>query len=184
MIAMMKGLLNAYEEKRGKSEATAALITGRVDQCMKAAAKLEERAAKKRGAAKRQEEKLRKMPAVDWKDEVIIPLAEEMARRLGKRPLVFGPRGIGAKVTICLTDDLEAKWTEQDRLELTIEPDFEDGRMVFNYETGAVSDRYEPGTVGCVNGLNNITARLPDSVEEILGLLRHHPALNPENKEE
>ena len=54
--------------------------------------------------------------------------------------------------------------------------------MIFNYETGEVSDRYEPGTVGYVNGLNNITARLPDSVEEILGLLRHYPALNPKKE--
>lgn len=55
--------------------------------------------------------------------------------------------------------------------------------MIFNYETGEVSDRYEPGTVGYVNGLNNITARLPDSVEEILGLLRHYPALTTKTKE-
>lgn len=183
MIAMVKELLNAYEEKRGKSEAAAALIADRADQCMKAAAKLEKRAGRKREEAKRQEEKLRKMPVVDWKEEVIIPLAEEMAKRIGKHPVVFGPCGIGAKVTICLTDDPAAKWTEQDRLELTIEPDFEDGRMIFNYETGEVSDRYEPGTVGYVNGLNNITARLPDSVEEILGLLRHYPALTTKTKE-
>ena len=85
---MVKELLNSYEEKRGKSEAAAALIADRADQFMKAAAKLEKRAAKKREEAKRQEEKLRKMPVVDWKEGVIIPLAEEMAKRIGKHPVV------------------------------------------------------------------------------------------------
>lgn len=180
---MMKELLDAYEEKRGKSEVAAALISDKARRYNKDAAALEERAAKKRELAKKQEDRLRKLPAVDWKDEVIAPLADELAKRTGRHPLVLGPCGIGAKVTICLTDDPEAKWTEQDRLELTIEPDFVDGRMVFNYETGELSDRYEPGTVGYVNGLNNITARLPDSVDEIIGLLKPYPALNLKKKE-
>lgn len=180
---MMKELLDAYEEKRGKSEAAAALISDKVSRYYKAAADLAERAEKKRNLAKKQEDRLRMLPTVDWKDEVIVPLAGELAKRTGRHPLVLGPCGIGAKVTISLVNDPGARWTEQDRLELTVEPDFEDGRMVFNYETGEVSDRYEPGTVGYVNGLNNITARLPDSVDEIIGLLRPHPALNLKNEE-
>lgn len=177
-------LLKEYEQKRFVSAATVASICDKVDRYQKSAVRLEEQAKKKRAAAKWQEEKLRKMPVVNWKNEVIIPLAKEMAKRLGKYPVVFGPCGIGAKVTICLIDDPETNCLKQDRLELTVEPAFEDEHIFFNYETGKVSDRYEPGTVGYVNGLNNITASLPDSVEEILGLLRHYPAFNLEKEED
>ena len=115
--------------------------------------------------------------------DVLWPLADELARRTGKHPQLSGPAGLGSKLTIALVDNPDKRSYEQESLEITVEPAFEDDHMVFNYETGEVSDRYEPGTVGYVNGLNNITARLPDSVEEILGLLRHHPALNLKNKE-
>lgn len=180
---MIQKLSADYEKKRGDYEAAVAAICAKARRNIEAAEALEKRAKKKREAAKKLEEKKNRIPVVDWKDEVIVPLAEELAKRVGRHPLVFGPCGIGAKVTISLVADPEARWTEQDRLELTVEPDFEDGCMIFNYETGEASDRYEPGTVGYVNGLNNITAPLPDSVEEILGLLRHHPALNLKKKE-
>jgi len=111
----------------------------------------------------------------NWKEEIIVPLAEELAKRNGKKAKVLGPFGIGAKVEIILLDDLDVKWTEQDALVLVIEPDFENGEMVFNYETGETCDRYKPGTIGEINGLNNITARLPNSAEEIQKLLRFVP---------
>lgn len=93
--------------------------------------------------------------------------------------------GIGSKVTIALLDDPRRRWIEQDSLDLTVEPDFSSGEhMILHYETGERSDRYEPDTVGFIDGLNNITAPLPDSVEEILALFRKRQAVNLFEKEE
>lgn len=176
---MIKELLAQYEEKRSTNESSVALIAEKIRRYEAAAEELEKRAAKKRLAAEQQETKLRKLPTVDWKDEVVVPLAEEMGKRLGKHPLISGPFGLGAKVTIFLVDDLKVRHLEQDRLEITVEPDFEDKKLVLNYETGEVADDYPPNSIGAMNGLNNVTARLPDSIEEIINLLKYRPAIKP-----
>ncbi len=169
---MVKELSARYEEKCAANEAAKSELQAQIIRHIGTAEALEKKAAKERQIAENLRAKLQKMPAVDWKQEVIEPLAEELAKRTGKKSIVVSPRGIGAKVTIILIDDPIGAWITQDRLELTVEPDFEDGRMVFDYETEAASNRYEKGTLGEPNGLNNVTERLPDSVDEIMGLLK------------
>lgn len=176
-IESIGALLRAHEEKNKQAEAKRAELKQELDQILDEADGLEKEAAKRRREAKGVYEEMGALDYGNWVSDVLWPLADELARRTGKHPQLSGPAGLGSKLTIALVDDPDKRSYEQDSLKITVEPVFEDDHMVFNYETGAVSDRYEPGTVGYVNGLNNITARLPDSVEEILGLLRHHPAL-------
>lgn len=182
-IESIGALLRAHEEKKKQVEAKRAELKRELDQILDEANGLEKKATKKRREAKGVYEEMSALDYGTWVSDVIWPLADELARRTGKHPQLSGPAGLGSRLTIALVGDPDKRPYEQESLEITVEPAFEDDHMVFNYETGEVSDRYEPGTVGYVNGLNNITARLPDSVEEILGLLRHHPALNLKNKE-
>ncbi len=182
-IESIGALLHAHEEKKKQAEAKRAELKQELDQILDEADSLEKEAAKKRREAKGVYEELGALDYGNWMSDVLWPLADELARRTGKHPKLLGPAGLGSKVTIALVDDPDKRSYEQESLEITVEPVFDDESIFFNYETGDVSDRYEPGTVGYVNGLNNITARLPDSVEEILGLLRHHPALNLKKKE-
>ena len=89
------------------------------------------------------------------------------------------------KFAIVLVDDEDGILAEKEWDGITIEPAFDnDGTLYFKYGTGEVCDRYAKGTLGQMSGLNNITARLPDSVEEILGLLQHHEAAVQKMKEE
>ena len=177
---MLKELLEQYEEKMSTNKFAATLIIEKIHQYKTAAEKLEKRAEKKMLAAEQQKDKLRKIPVIDWKDEVVVPLAEEMGKRLGKHPVVLGPFGLGAEVTISLVDNPNIRRLEQDCLEITLEPDFEDGRLVLCYETGETyDDEYPPNSLGAMNGLNNVTARLPDSINEIMGLLKERPAIKP-----
>ncbi len=172
---MFKELVSKYGEKVEENKAYSDTVSAKAHKYIAEAEALEKQAAAKRRKAEKLEADLRKMPVVNWKDEVVVPLAAELAKRLSKKQMVLGPCGIGAKVRICLVDNPDILLTQQDCLEIVIVPDFENGRMVFNYETGETDDRYERGTIGYMNGLNNITARLPDSIEEIAGLLRHYP---------
>lgn len=176
-IESIGALLRAHEEKKKQAEAKRAELKQELDQILDEADGLEKEAAKKRREAEGVYEEMGALDYGNWVSDVLWPLADELARRTGKYPQLSGPVGLGAKLTIALVDDPDKRSYEQESLEITVEPAFEDESIFFNYETGCVSDRYEPGTVGYVNGLNNITARLPDSVEEILGLLRYHPAL-------
>lgn len=170
-------LIVANMEKRKAAEAKRAELK-KIDLNIMAAEGLEKRAAKKRKTAKGLYDKLGKLDYGNWVSDVLWPLADELARRTGKKASILGPSGIGAKITVILADEeRDPEWYMKERLELTMEADFDDNGLLLRYETGDVSDRYAPGTVGHVNGLNNITAPLPDSVEEILGLFRAYPAI-------
>jgi hypothetical protein len=182
-IESIGALLRAHEEKKRRAEAKRAELKQELDRILDEADSLEKEAAKKRREAKGVYEEMGALDYGNWMSDVLWPLADELARRTGKHPQLSGPAGLGSKLTIALVDDRDKRSYEQESLEITVEPVFEDDCMVFNYETGAVSDRYKPGTLGHLNGLNNITAPLPDSVEEILVLLRHRPALNFKKKE-
>ena len=181
-IESIGALLRAHEEKKKQAEARRAKLKRELDQILDEADGLEKEAAKKRKDAMSIYEEMGALDYGNWMSDVLWPLADELARRTGKHPQLSGPAGLGSKLTIALVDNPDKRSYEQESLEITVEPAFEDERIFFNYETGEVSDRYEPGTVGYVNGFNNITARLPDSVEEILGLLRHYPALTTKTK--
>lgn len=170
-------LLRAHEEKKKLAEAKRVELKQELDQLLDEANGLEKEAAKKLREAKGVYKELGTLDYGDWMSDILWPLADELARRVGKHPQLSGPAGLGAKLTIALVDDPDKRSYEQESLEITVEPAFEGESIFFNYETGSVSDRYKPGTVGYVNSLNNTTARLPDSIEEILGLLRKHPAL-------
>lgn len=178
-------LISAYDEKLNKVKTERDEIWAKVKRNQQVAEALEARAKKKRATAEKLLRSMSKVEAVDWKSEVIEPLAEELAKRTGKKACVYGPYGIGAKAIIALVDDQDGLLMEKEWTGITVEPSFDDdGSLYFQYETGDVCDRYAKGTLGQMSGLNNITARLPDSVEEILGLLRHHKAEIQKPKEE
>ena len=170
LFAQMEGKKVAAEKKRDR-------LKREMDQLMDEADALAAKAMSKRREAKDLYEQIGALDYGNWVSDVIWPLADELARRAGKKAQVFGPCGIGAKVVISLVDDLEKRSYEQDSLELTLEPEHQDGRWEIRYETGERTDLYEPGTVGFINGLNNVTAPLPDSVGEILALFRMYPAV-------
>lgn len=176
-IESIGALLRAHEEKKKQAEAKRAELKRELDQILDEADGLEKEAAKKRREAKGVYEEMGALDYGNLMSDVLWPLADELARRTGKHPKLLGPAGLGSKVTIALVDNPDKRSYEQESLEITVEPVFEDKSIFFNYETGGVNDRYRPGTIGHLNGLNNITAPLPDSVEEILGLLRKHPVL-------
>ena len=152
---------------------------------------LEEKVEKKREKARKLVERSKKIsedvdqllkqersiPAVDWKETIVEPLAEALRDATGKRNCkCLGPHGIGAKVDIYLFDEAEFRLAfdrEESYLALTVEPDLcEGGAISLRYETGEMRDLYSKGSVGAESGLNAETAPLPDSIDAIAALLR------------
>lgn len=183
-VECVSSLVSEMTAKQTAAEADCTRLKEGLDRLMDEAKVLETQAEAKRRAAKDLYEQIGSLDYGDWVSDILLPLADELAQRIGKKAKLFGPTGIGSKVTIALLDDPDSRWTEQDSLELTVEPDFSGDQPVFRYETGERSDRYSPETVGFINGLNNITVPLPDSVEEILTLFRMRPAVKLSKKEE
>lgn len=183
-IESVSSLVSAMEIKKTEAEEKRGRLKDEMDQIMDEADALESQARAKRRDAKDLYEQIGALNYGNWVSDVIWPLADELAARTGKKAKILGPAGLGAKLTIALLDDPDRRRTDQDSLELTVEMDSSGPQTVLRYETGERTDCYEPGTVGFINGLNNITAPLPDSVEEILALFRMHPAVNLTKKTE
>lgn len=58
-----------------------------------------------------------------------------------------------------------------------VEPEFdsiEDGLIAtyLRYETGEVDTTYPEGSLGAYNGLNRVTKRLPDEIDEVARLFK------------
>lgn len=111
-----------------------------------------------------------------WLDEVIVPLAESISNRKGKKPYITGPCGLGSKVYIILHDPFDEDGCRlvdfTDVESLTVEPCFEttEGGSIalhFRYETGEVDTTYPEGSLGAYNGPNRVTEPLPDEPDEI-----------------
>ena len=135
------------------------------------------RAQKKTIEAERIREKLRRMETVNWLDGVIKPLAAALAEATGLYWKVTGPCGICCRVHIDLCEDPDKPVLFQSHKEIVLQPDFTDDGLAIMYETGETTERFAKDTVGALNGMNNVTKPLPNSVDEIFGLMRDVPSL-------
>lgn len=114
-----------------------------------------------------------------WIKRLLIPLADEISQKMGGMPYeIYGPYGLAAHVTIYLFPTGMKDVTKDETYTLGVEPYFRDGVDSFSlkYDTGKSTNEYAKGSIGYLNGFNQIYEELPDSIEEIIGLLRHHPA--------
>jgi len=104
-----------------------------------------------------------------WFTALLRPLAIELKRETGAKAYTLGgPFGLSCEWY------LELEYADGRRARLTgalghWAPDYD---MELEYHTGETVERYEPGTVGAVNGMNRITAPLPLAAPAILPLLR------------
>ena len=87
-------------------------------------------------------------------------LANSIEQYTDKPVIVSGPFG------------LRAEWMLQcDNKILVVTPEFNaDGEVILFYDTGETEERYEPHTIGAINGINNITAAASEDINEIVKL--------------
>jgi hypothetical protein len=162
----VSSLISAFEQELATARRKYDELALKIEKCNEACRAQE----KLRGALIKKQGEIK---FVNWIADVAYPLADTLAERAGKQARVLGPRGIGAKLHILLVDGAgNFDWQKDEYMELVVEPDFQDGHLTILYETGEVTDRYKSGTLGQASGLNNVTAPLPDSIDEILALFK------------
>lgn len=142
----MNELYAAYAEKRGELKK----ITTKIEKHTAAIARLE----KKR-------DKL--WDTCGWVKMLVYPLADALKDFTGaEKYKVYGPFGLRADCSIYVK-----KGNMLGEITLTF-----DSNWRLHYDTGEKDGSYERGSIGDLNGFDNVTAPLPDSVSEIAALLR------------
>lgn len=106
----------------------------------------------------------------NWLDDVVRPLAKELAAKAGfPHGEAHGPCGLTSRAFITL-------WTSEPEFAaktLVVRPLFsEENGLSFVYETGETTSECPPGSLGEAHEMNLVTAPLPDSLEEILAVMK------------
>lgn len=103
----------------------------------------------------------RKNPNVRWIDSAIIALVVDIEEYTKEPVQISGPFGLRAEVMINVGISY-----------LTIIPSFDSGILKLYYDTGQKIEKFSPLSIGDINGFNNVQAPLPDTLEEIIDIIR------------
>ena len=89
-------------------------------------------------------------------------IAEKLEKLTGYKATVYPPMGLRASIGIALNDGRELKGF----ITLTCT------KNIIYYDTGKVKERYPQGSIGELNGFENETKPLPDSIDEIWEIIK------------
>ena len=96
-------------------------------------------------------------------------IANAIAEKTGTNTEVLGPAGLACRYFLSFTDKVTDRQLYSLSLQVDVEPG---GKFTVAYETGRTVNRYQAGTIGYMNGLNNVTEPLPDTLEETIKILK------------
>jgi hypothetical protein len=120
-----------------------------------------------------------------WIDKVLKPLVDIVSSQMAAihnedQPWpykIYGPFGLRCQTTVYIFPAGGEDILDDETYSLTVFPVGEIGKTFrLEYDTGKLSQDYEPGSLGDINGFNRITDDLPDRLGEIIAKFRHHPA--------
>lgn len=104
--------------------------------------------------------------SASWFDTSVVPLAQDLEEATGMTAKVSGAFGLRCECYIVLEKGDRKKT-------IVVTPDIkDDGSLELYYDTGEVRDRFRSDSIGALNGFNNITERLPDTLYGIIRVIR------------
>ena len=114
---------------------------------------------------------------------VLVPLAKEIKERAGfKAYEIYGPFGIEGEVSVYFSNDGKdgnIQICEVETWCLTIKWQYKENDIEnLMYWNGKSTNEYAEGTIGWLNGLNNVFVPLPNEIDEIIKVLRHSEKKN------
>ena len=179
---MVNELIKSFNDARTEEVRTCKSIVDEINKTADLAQKYRDKAEEMDRKLKDLRKKRANAITANWKDNVVVPLAAELAKRTGKKHFtVLGPAGLSSTVYVSLHDDEEYQsLVVREEPYLTIELQAQHGECGeltgLLYETGeTVPNPCKPGTVGALGGLNRATAPLPNSIDDIIPLLMEIP---------
>ena len=137
--------------------------------CKEELARIDAKIAQREQQIKRLEKKRSKVwNSFSWHTDVVERLMHDLERETGLHGEIYGPFGIRAETSIYLRADMSKSICDQETLSIELEH-FEDGTRYWN---GEVKGNYPPGSIGWMNNCGHVMVPLPDTLEEIIGVLR------------
>ncbi len=101
---------------------------------------------------------------------MIVRIANAIAEKTGTNAEVLGPAGLACRYFLSFTHKVTDRQLYSLSLQVNVKPGT--GEFSVAYETGRTTNRYQAGTIGYMNGLNNVTEPLPDTLEETIKILK------------
>lgn len=157
----MNSIIQAYVEKRSINRQMRERLNKKINKNIAKIVGLQDR-------NKILYENLDEVGVVSWIHEVVKPLANELAQRLNKKLVLYGPFGMAGRVSIYLIDDETKGVFDQLALSITLDPTHLEQEGVVLYQTGRFPHE---------------TAPLPDNIVDIIKILKYLSPL-PNNSEE
>lgn len=110
--------------------------------------------------------------------DILEPLAREIKSRCGFKAFeIYGPFGLENETSIYFANegvDGDIKICEVETWGLTVRPQYGDnGVDGYTYWNGETTNKFAPGTIGELNGYNQVFVELPMDIDEIIKVLRH-----------
>ena len=173
----MLDIIQRFNQLQREEDAVRKEHQAAIDKAGEKVKAAELRTERARARVEKLEKRRNKLPSTYWVDGIVEPLAKTLAERAGLYWKIYGPFGLSCQTTIYLMAEADVSITKQKTRSITLEPYHdENGDWVIRYRTGETTDEYEKGTLGHMNGMNCVTAPLPDTIEEIEKLLRESEA--------
>lgn len=148
------------------------VATQKREQIDKSIEAKEEQIRKLQESIKKLKVKKGKIKYPNWIEDIVEVLAQRLAEKLNKKYAIYGPFGLRAETTIYLINDEKKSITEQETWSITLTPgDLTKGEIF--YDTGEKTNDFSPNTTGAINGMNNVREPLPETIDEIVALLRY-----------
>ena len=119
-----------------------------------------------------------------WYQQCLVPLAKRLSKVLAMPHKIYGPFGLGATTTIYFFPQKNGgDIVHDENYSITLHPatrNYNDWRLhfdetfYFTYDTGEKKEEYAPGTIGEMNGFNNVEAELPDDLDAIVEIVKRN----------
>lgn len=97
--------------------------------------------------------------------QCVTKLAWELEKLSGLKVRMTGPCGLRSEYLISLSKNGE--WKGEYSITISLASVTE-----FFYDTGGMINRYDPGTIGYLNGFNHATAPLPMNTEKVFEIMK------------
>lgn len=103
-----------------------------------------------------------------WVDKVANKIAERINEELKTNGFeIYGPFGLDCQTSIYFKDE-----NREEKYAITLFPTFREDNLDLEYWTGEYYEGYEPISIGHLNGFDKVRRTLPDSIDEIIKILR------------
>lgn len=116
-------------------------------------------------------------------DQILIPLCEEICKRKGFKYFdIYGPFGVTCETSLYFSNEGEKvnlrdkkmnsiDICKVDTWSITLTPS-DNTESGYKYWNGETTNQYKEGSIGWLNGENNVYVPLPADVDEIIKLLK------------